>query len=157
MEKEKERARLAGVIPAEPAVAEAAEDVQKERRLFQLHMCEVGAVPGRGRGPFRPGGMQGTALLRAAWGRWSLSLAPPPKQPHVGAVRDPRLSLSHCVPAWSWLRDPPIATWGPCGVRLWMPPMGYPAARCPGVAPASSQPRSCPSSANPEPGFGGRR
>ncbi|XP_075294086.1 arf-GAP with SH3 domain, ANK repeat and PH domain-containing protein 3 isoform X2 [Opisthocomus hoazin] len=40
MEKEKERARLAGVIPAEPAVAEAAEDVQKERRLFQLHMCE---------------------------------------------------------------------------------------------------------------------
>uniref|UniRef100_A0A8C9ES80 Arf-GAP with SH3 domain, ANK repeat and PH domain-containing protein 3 n=1 Tax=Pavo cristatus TaxID=9049 RepID=A0A8C9ES80_PAVCR len=40
MEKEKERARLAGVIQAEPSAAEVAEDTQKERRLFQLHMCE---------------------------------------------------------------------------------------------------------------------
>ncbi|XP_039941931.1 arf-GAP with SH3 domain, ANK repeat and PH domain-containing protein 3 [Hirundo rustica] len=40
MEKEKERARSAGVIQAEPAAAEVAEDVQKERRLLQLHMCE---------------------------------------------------------------------------------------------------------------------
>uniref|UniRef100_A0A8C3UMQ3 ArfGAP with SH3 domain, ankyrin repeat and PH domain 3 n=1 Tax=Catharus ustulatus TaxID=91951 RepID=A0A8C3UMQ3_CATUS len=40
MEKEKERARLAGVIQAEPAAAETAEDMQKERRLLQLHMCE---------------------------------------------------------------------------------------------------------------------
>ncbi|KAF4800058.1 Arf-GAP with SH3 domain, ANK repeat and PH domain-containing protein 3 [Turdus rufiventris] len=40
MEKEKERARLAGVIQAEPAAAEMAEDMQKERRLLQLHMCE---------------------------------------------------------------------------------------------------------------------
>ncbi|KAM7029446.1 arf-GAP with SH3 domain, ANK repeat and PH domain-containing protein 3 [Acridotheres tristis] len=37
---EKERARLAGVIQAEPAAAEMAEDMQKERRLLQLHMCE---------------------------------------------------------------------------------------------------------------------
>uniref|UniRef100_A0A8C2TXH0 ArfGAP with SH3 domain, ankyrin repeat and PH domain 3 n=1 Tax=Coturnix japonica TaxID=93934 RepID=A0A8C2TXH0_COTJA len=44
MEKEKERARLAGVIQAEPSAAEVAEDTQKERRLFQLHMCEVGAA-----------------------------------------------------------------------------------------------------------------
>lgn len=42
MEKEKERARLAGVIQAEPAAVEMAEDMQKERRLLQLHMCEVG-------------------------------------------------------------------------------------------------------------------
>ncbi|XP_010113510.1 PREDICTED: arf-GAP with SH3 domain, ANK repeat and PH domain-containing protein 3 [Chlamydotis macqueenii] len=40
MEKEKERARLAGVIQAEPSMTEGAEDMQKERRLFQLHMCE---------------------------------------------------------------------------------------------------------------------
>ncbi|NXH55965.1 ASAP3 protein, partial [Rhabdornis inornatus] len=40
MEKEKERARLAGVVQAEPAAAEMAEDMQKERRLLQLHMCE---------------------------------------------------------------------------------------------------------------------
>lgn len=46
MEKEKERARLAGVIQAEPSAAEVAEDTQKERRLFQLHMCEVGAAQG---------------------------------------------------------------------------------------------------------------
>lgn len=48
MEKEKERARLAGVIQAEPSAAEVAEDTQKERRLFQLHMCEVGAAQGGG-------------------------------------------------------------------------------------------------------------
>ncbi|OXB74233.1 UNVERIFIED_CONTAM: hypothetical protein H355_011685 [Colinus virginianus] len=40
MEKEKERARLAGVIQAELSAAEVAEDTQKERRFFQLHMCE---------------------------------------------------------------------------------------------------------------------
>ncbi|XP_016159178.1 PREDICTED: arf-GAP with SH3 domain, ANK repeat and PH domain-containing protein 3 [Ficedula albicollis] len=40
MEKEKERARLAGAAQAEPAAAEVAEDVQRERRLLQLHMCE---------------------------------------------------------------------------------------------------------------------
>ncbi|KGL77147.1 Arf-GAP with SH3 domain, ANK repeat and PH domain-containing protein 3, partial [Tinamus guttatus] len=40
MEKEKERARLAGLPQPQPAVPEAAEDAQRERRLFQLHMCE---------------------------------------------------------------------------------------------------------------------
>lgn len=69
MEKEKERARLAGVIQAEPAAAEVAEDTQKERRLFQLHMCEVRAVPGgSGTVPpqeLSPRGTWGTALLQA--------------------------------------------------------------------------------------------
>uniref|UniRef100_A0A8C3XPQ1 Arf-GAP with SH3 domain, ANK repeat and PH domain-containing protein 3 n=1 Tax=Chelydra serpentina TaxID=8475 RepID=A0A8C3XPQ1_CHESE len=41
IEKEKERARLAGVIQAEPSPAETAEETQKERRLFQLQMCEL--------------------------------------------------------------------------------------------------------------------
>lgn len=90
MEKEKERARLAGVSPAEPSAVEVAEDTQKERRLFQLHMCEVGAVLGGTWGQFGTGGTQGTAQ--------SLSPSPPPKQPCVGVVRDPRLSPSHCIP-----------------------------------------------------------
>uniref|UniRef100_A0A7M4E481 ArfGAP with SH3 domain, ankyrin repeat and PH domain 3 n=1 Tax=Crocodylus porosus TaxID=8502 RepID=A0A7M4E481_CROPO len=40
LEKEKERTRIAGVIQAELSAAEITEDTQKERRLFQLHMCE---------------------------------------------------------------------------------------------------------------------
>lgn len=92
MEKEKERARLAGVSPAELSAVEVAEDTQKERRLFQLHMCEVGAVLGGTWGQFGTGGTQGTAQ--------SLSPSPPPKQPCVGVVRDPQLSPSHCVPTW---------------------------------------------------------
>uniref|UniRef100_A0A8C0GWF7 Arf-GAP with SH3 domain, ANK repeat and PH domain-containing protein 3 n=1 Tax=Chelonoidis abingdonii TaxID=106734 RepID=A0A8C0GWF7_CHEAB len=40
IEKEKERARIAGVIQAEPSPGEIAEETQKERRMFQLQMCE---------------------------------------------------------------------------------------------------------------------
>ncbi|XP_054855074.1 arf-GAP with SH3 domain, ANK repeat and PH domain-containing protein 3 isoform X2 [Eublepharis macularius] len=42
LEKEKERAKVSGVIQAEPAAAaaEMVEDLQKERRTFQLQMCE---------------------------------------------------------------------------------------------------------------------
>ncbi|XP_073174022.1 arf-GAP with SH3 domain, ANK repeat and PH domain-containing protein 3 isoform X3 [Lepidochelys kempii] len=40
IEKEKERARIAGVIQAEPSPAEIAEETHKERRMFQLQMCE---------------------------------------------------------------------------------------------------------------------
>ncbi|KGL95525.1 Arf-GAP with SH3 domain, ANK repeat and PH domain-containing protein 3, partial [Charadrius vociferus] len=40
IEKEKERARLAGVIQAEPTAAVVAEGMQKEGRGSQLHMCE---------------------------------------------------------------------------------------------------------------------
>ncbi|XP_077193918.1 arf-GAP with SH3 domain, ANK repeat and PH domain-containing protein 3 isoform X2 [Paroedura picta] len=39
-EKEKERAKVSGVIQAEPLTAEIVEDLQKERRTFQLQMCE---------------------------------------------------------------------------------------------------------------------
>lgn len=42
MEKERERAKIGGVIQAETSAAEIAEDLQKERRTFQLQMCEVG-------------------------------------------------------------------------------------------------------------------
>lgn len=44
LEKEKERARIPGVIQAELLKAEIAEDLQKERRTFQLQMCEVGRL-----------------------------------------------------------------------------------------------------------------
>uniref|UniRef100_K7G2E9 ArfGAP with SH3 domain, ankyrin repeat and PH domain 3 n=1 Tax=Pelodiscus sinensis TaxID=13735 RepID=K7G2E9_PELSI len=40
MEKERERARAAGVIQVEPSPADIAEETQKERRMFQLQMCE---------------------------------------------------------------------------------------------------------------------
>ncbi|XP_019345776.1 arf-GAP with SH3 domain, ANK repeat and PH domain-containing protein 3 isoform X1 [Alligator mississippiensis] len=40
LEKEKERTRIAGVIQTELSAVEITEDTQKERRLFQLHMCE---------------------------------------------------------------------------------------------------------------------
>ncbi|XP_066494679.1 arf-GAP with SH3 domain, ANK repeat and PH domain-containing protein 3 [Tiliqua scincoides] len=40
LEKEKERTKLSGVIQAEPMATEMAEDLQKERRAFQLQMCE---------------------------------------------------------------------------------------------------------------------
>ncbi|XP_058052319.1 arf-GAP with SH3 domain, ANK repeat and PH domain-containing protein 3 isoform X2 [Ahaetulla prasina] len=40
LEKEKERAKISGVIQTEPSAAEITEDLQKERRTFQLQMCE---------------------------------------------------------------------------------------------------------------------
>ncbi|XP_060113536.1 arf-GAP with SH3 domain, ANK repeat and PH domain-containing protein 3 [Heteronotia binoei] len=40
LEKEKERAKVSGVIQTELLTAEIVEDLQKERRTFQLHMCE---------------------------------------------------------------------------------------------------------------------
>lgn len=103
MEKEKERARLAGVIQAEPSAAELAEDMQKERRLFQLHMCEVGAAPG-GSGPFGVGGTQGAAVQ----GTQSLSPAPERSQwVQRGALVCPRVS-----------------PWGPGSGTLLSPPRG---------------------------------
>uniref|UniRef100_A0A670Y6E2 Arf-GAP with SH3 domain, ANK repeat and PH domain-containing protein 3 n=1 Tax=Pseudonaja textilis TaxID=8673 RepID=A0A670Y6E2_PSETE len=40
LEKEKERAKISGVIQTEPSATEITEDLQKERRTFQLQMCE---------------------------------------------------------------------------------------------------------------------
>ncbi|XP_063167863.1 arf-GAP with SH3 domain, ANK repeat and PH domain-containing protein 3 isoform X2 [Candoia aspera] len=40
LEKEKERAKISGVIQTEPMAPEITEDLQKERRTFQLQMCE---------------------------------------------------------------------------------------------------------------------
>lgn len=108
MEKEKERARLAGVIQAEPLAAELAEDMQKERRLFQLHMCEVGAAPG-GSGPFGVGGTQGAAVARAVQGAQSPS---------------PTLEQSQRVQRGA-LVCPRVSLWGPgLGSLLSPPPRG---------------------------------
>lgn len=103
MEKEKERARLAGVIQAEPSAAEVAEDTQKERRLFQLHMCEVGAAQGGVGGPL--------------WSEWCRD-AGVVSQPHRGScptwAQCRMLICPHpwCLLIGSWLRDPPVPSLG---------------------------------------------
>ncbi|KAL7980434.1 hypothetical protein Chor_001588, partial [Crotalus horridus] len=54
LEKEKERAKISGVIQTEPSAMEITEDLQKERRTFQLQMCEL-----------LPGGLQNLAWVYA--------------------------------------------------------------------------------------------
>ena len=65
IEKEKkEHAKLHGMIRTEISGAEIAEEMEKERRYFQLQMCEVGVRGGRA-APTR-------GLGASAEGRWML-------------------------------------------------------------------------------------
>ena len=58
IEKEKkEHAKLHGMIRTEISGAEIAEEMEKERRYFQLQMCEVG-----GQGPPEASGQRGGAV-----------------------------------------------------------------------------------------------
>lgn len=141
MEKEKERARLAGVIQAEPSAAEVAEDTQKERRLFQLHMCEVGAAPGG----------SGSAVLRVVKGSWSRFPSPPWKQSHVDTVQDAHLSPSTMFPYRVLARGPCCPFLGDVGPNV---TIESPSRRLLVTAPTS--PGSC-SHAKPQPGIWGKK
>ena len=59
IEKEKkEHAKLHGMIRTEISGAEIAEEMEKERRYFQLQMCEVGVRGGRARWACEVGGQR---------------------------------------------------------------------------------------------------
>lgn len=75
IEKEKkEHAKLHGMIRTEISGAEIAEEMEKERRFFQLQMCEVRPPGASGSARCTAGPCRPVSVVQGAWGSWRVGL-----------------------------------------------------------------------------------